>query len=336
MPGIDVVVPCYQYGGYLRECVASVLGQGVRNMRVLIIDNASTDESVDVARQLAAEDSRVEVIARAKNLGATASYNEGLDWVSADYFALLDADDLLAPGCLQRAIACMEANPTVSFTYGIEAFRYPDGRLEIHPHHSESAEWVVTDGIDFIAEICRTPRNYVGAPTVVRRTSAQKRVGHYRPELPYTDDLEMWLRLASVGDVASISRMQGIRRIHQKQMSSDYRGAMVRDFTEREAAFESFFRQEGKTLPEAHELLAQARRSLGDHAYWSAMSHLFRGHARESGRLLKFSLARRPSAAILPPVGWLMRMDRPLERMGQIAREGVRRLGLPVKPPGAA
>ena len=336
MPSIDVLVPCYQYGGFLRECVASVLSQDVDNLRILIIDNASTDDSVEVARRLAAEDARIEVVAHAKNVGATASYNEGLDWVSADYFALLDADDLLAPGCLQRAIACMEADPNVSFTYGIEAFRYPDGKFEIHPGHSESAQWVVTPGIDFIANICRTPRNYVGAPTVVRRTSAQKRVGHYRAELPYTDDLEMWLRLASVGGVASISRMQGIRRVHEKQMSSDYRGAMLRDFTEREAAFESFFRQEGRTLPGAQALFGQARRSLGDHAYWSAISHLFRGHVRESGRLLRFCLARRPSAAVLPPVGWLMRMDRPLERVGQIARESLRRFRSPAKPPGAA
>jgi glycosyltransferase involved in cell wall biosynthesis len=65
---VDVVVPSYQYGRYLRDCVRSVLTQDVSDLRVLIIDNASTDDSVEVARRLAAEDDRVEVVARPRNL----------------------------------------------------------------------------------------------------------------------------------------------------------------------------------------------------------------------------------------------------------------------------
>src|SRR5262245_3553031 len=104
MSSVDVVIPCYQYGRFLRECVSSVLTQGVSHIRVLIIDNASTDGSAEIARQLAAEDSRIEVAAHSHNVGPTASYNEGIDWASAEYFVLLDADDLLAPGCLARAL----------------------------------------------------------------------------------------------------------------------------------------------------------------------------------------------------------------------------------------
>src|SRR4051794_15159199 len=54
MASIDVVIPCYQYGRYLRDCVRSVLDQDVEQLRVLIIDNASTDGSAEIARQLAA------------------------------------------------------------------------------------------------------------------------------------------------------------------------------------------------------------------------------------------------------------------------------------------
>jgi glycosyltransferase involved in cell wall biosynthesis len=335
MASVDVVIPCYQYGRFLRECTTSILGQGVANTRILIIDNASTDNSVEIARRLAAEDSRIEVIAHHSNVGAAASYNEGIDWASAEYFVLLDADDLLAPGCLARALPFMDAHRDLSFTYGIEAFRYPDGTMQVHPRHSEHAQWQISTGREFIQEICRTPRNYVGAPTVVRRTSAQKRAGHHRPELPYTDDLEMWLRLASVGSVGSITTVQGIRRLHDLQMSTDYRSKMVRDFTEREAAFESFFRNEGRSVPGADRMLKQAKRSLGEHAYWSAVSHLFRGHAREAGQLLKFCLSRRPSVVVIPPIGWLFRMDRPFLRVVQVVREALGRLKAPAKRPGA-
>ena len=63
MASVDVVIPCYQYGRFLRDAVTSVLSQGISQLRVLVIDNASTDNSLEVATQLALEDRRVEVIA---------------------------------------------------------------------------------------------------------------------------------------------------------------------------------------------------------------------------------------------------------------------------------
>ena len=59
MPSIDVAIPNYQYARYLRQCVQSVLSQDVRDLSLLIIDNASTDDSVAIARQLASKDSRI-------------------------------------------------------------------------------------------------------------------------------------------------------------------------------------------------------------------------------------------------------------------------------------
>jgi len=332
MAGVDVVIPCYQYGRFLRECVASVLSQAMPDTRVLIIDNASTDDSVEIAHRLAEADRRISVIAHKTNLGATASINEGIEWASADYFVLLDADDLLAPGCLARALLLMEANPDIAFTYGLEATISTADAASALDAIPQQAEWNIISGRAYVEHACHYPRNYVGAPTVVRRTSAQKQVGLYRPELPYSDDLEMWLRLATAGSVASTKAVQGIRRVHALQMSEDYRSSMVRDFVEREAAFKSFFANEGRALPNADALLKQAKRNLGADAYWSAVSHLFRGLRSDGLELFKFSLRRRPSAAIFPPIGWLSRMHRPLGRIGEVLLEAGRRL----KPNGSS
>ena len=108
MASVDVIVPCYQYGHFLRDCAASVLTQDVSDLRLVIIDNASTDNTLEVAREIAAADRRVEVIAHGSNLGHLASFNEGIDRASANYFLILCADDLLAPGALVRAVSIME------------------------------------------------------------------------------------------------------------------------------------------------------------------------------------------------------------------------------------
>ena len=99
MAKVDIIVPCYNYGRFLERCVRSVLDQSVRDLRVLIIDDASSDEFMSVAKKLAENDPRVSIIAHPQNRGHIATYNEGLlDWATSDYSLLLSADDVLTPG----------------------------------------------------------------------------------------------------------------------------------------------------------------------------------------------------------------------------------------------
>ena len=327
MTSIDVVVPCYQYGRFLRQCVTSVLTQDVDNLRILIIDNASTDNSVEIAKQLAAEDARVEFVGRTVNLGQHASYNEGIRWASSKYFLLVDADDLLVPGSLRRAIAFMEQHHEISFVYGIQAILHGDGTTRIASRDIENHQWDMISGRTFIEQVCQTGINHVGAPTVVRRTSAQKRAGYYRPEYAYCDDMDLWLRLACLGDVAKLGMVQAFRRLHDSQHGNYYQSVLVRDFIERKRVFEGFFlTNEARSLPGAEHLFKRAQRSLGEHAYWSSVSHLCRGYVRSSWQLFKFAVRYQPRVVLIPPVGWLVRVDRPLARVKEVLREAAQRL----------
>ena len=100
MSSVDVFVPCYCYGHYLRECVESVLTQSHRAVRVLILDDAAPDNTTEISAALAREDSRVAIVRHEVNKGHIATYNEGIDWVSADCMLLLSADDYLLAGAL--------------------------------------------------------------------------------------------------------------------------------------------------------------------------------------------------------------------------------------------
>src|SRR6201999_3087896 len=91
LASVDVAMPSYQYAPFLRDCVMSVLTQPIPQLRVLIIDNASTDGSAEIARELAAADSRVTLMLNEHNRGLHDSCNRAVDWADADYFVLLDA-----------------------------------------------------------------------------------------------------------------------------------------------------------------------------------------------------------------------------------------------------
>src|SRR5689334_16159119 len=108
MAKVDIVVPCYNYGLFLEGCVRSVLEQSFGDLRVLIIDDASSDDSASAAQRLVHADPRVSVISHPENWGHIATYNQGIEWASSDYFLLLSADDLLVSGALERAVQVMD------------------------------------------------------------------------------------------------------------------------------------------------------------------------------------------------------------------------------------
>lgn len=302
MRSVDVVIPNYNYGRYLRDCAGSVLSQDVDRLRVLIIDNASTDDSARIAREIAASDPRVELLLRKVNKGPHASFNEGIDWAQSEYFLILCSDDFLAPGALKSAIDLMEQRPDVHLTHGATSFLAGDAAFQ--ETTTRSAIWRIKDGPSFLKDICRSGRNYISGPTVVVRTSVQKRIGHYNPELTHTDDLEMWLRFGLHGSVATTDRVQAAARVHafsQSATVSDLREWNI----EFEAAFTSFLTKDGASLPNSAELLQSARRTLSDRAYWSAISLLCRGDPGWRSLLWR-ALQLSPSAAILPPLGYLI------------------------------
>jgi hypothetical protein len=321
MASVDVAVPNYQYGRYLRGCVTSVLQQGIDDVRVLIIDNASTDNSLEVANQLAKEDSRVEVVAHRKNVGHLASFNEGIDWARADYFLILCSDDLLAPGALARAVSLMEAHPNVNLTFGREYTVFSDMPVPAidQPRH---ANWRLLSGSALLQTLCENGRPdasrfMIAGTTAIVRTAAQKRVGYYPYHLPHTSDLEIWLRFGCVGDAAETAAIQGIRRVHPLNRSATLHNCHYWDL-HWEAAFESFFENEGARLPNASQLHRTARHALAERAYWGCFSNLLRGDFRLSRELLGYAVSRCPATIVLPPVGYLFRHKDTLARIAHV------------------
>ena len=118
LSSITVVVPAHNYGRFLTKCVESVLMQRDVKVKLIIMDDCSTDETPKVAEGLAASDARVSVVRSERNRGMIPTVNDGFARVDTEYVVKLDADDLLPPGALARATALLELQPNVAFVYG--------------------------------------------------------------------------------------------------------------------------------------------------------------------------------------------------------------------------
>jgi glycosyltransferase involved in cell wall biosynthesis len=269
---VGVVIPCYRYGHLLHDSVGSALAQQGVDVRVLIIDDASGDGSADVARDIAATDSRVEVIEHKVNAGHIATYNEGLlDWCDADYASLLSADDVLTPGALRRAAELLDQYPSTGFAYG-RSLRFTDSASLPHAR-TESKGWRIYDGQEWLAKRFRDGNGCVTSPEVVVRTSLQKEIGGYRADLPHTGDIEMWMRFAAHADVGYLRGVdQAYYRIHGGNMSHDVYtvDAGLGDLEQRRAAYEVLLEECRNRIAGSGELELKLRRKLAREALYRA------------------------------------------------------------------
>lgn len=269
LPTVGVIVPCYGYADVLEGCVTSVVEQEGVDVRVLVIDDCSPDDTPSVARALTWLDARVRSRRHKENQGLVATANEGLEWAAdCDYTVLISADDLLVPGALRRATSVMEANPAIGMVYGRAPYAHVGGPLP-----AGSGRWRGTrvwSGSDWIRLRCREAYNCISSPEVVVRSSIQQAVGGYDPACRHTSDLNMWLRIAAVSDVGFIRGVpQAIYRINPQGMLRSDRGDMV-DLRSRQAAFDSFFAGCAHLLDDADALRAIVGRALARQALWRA------------------------------------------------------------------
>jgi glycosyltransferase involved in cell wall biosynthesis len=312
MSTVDVVIPCYNYGHYLRGCVESVLSQTGASVRVLVVDDASSDDTAQIGRDLAACNSKIEFHRHEINRGHIATYNEGLiGWATADYTVLLSADDLLTPGSLSRAVAIMEANEDVGMVYGRAIhFRQESELPRISPGRYAYRRF---SGAEWLEARCRAGHNVISSPEVVVRGRIQRAVGGYRPDLPHTGDLEMWMRIAAVSSIAHVRGVpQAFYRVHAaSMMRSRYRNSLV-DLRQRKQAFDVFFQKCRHLVTDADHLHDLANRALAREALWDACRAYDRNDVVESGahELLEFAITTYSRASSLPEYAQLRRRSR--------------------------
>ncbi|MFC7533540.1 glycosyltransferase family 2 protein [Actinoplanes sp. GCM10030250] len=259
-----MVVPCYNYGHFLPDCVQGVLRQDGVDVDVLIVDDCSPDGSAAVARQLAEADPRVRVIEHSVNAGHIATYNEGLAAVDGDYVVLLSADDLVTPGSFQRATALLEAHPEVGMVHGFTR-TFTD---QPPPARTEVKSWTLWPGAEWIARVCRSGGNPVATPEVMLRNDTMRKLGGYDKRAPHAGDFLMWLRAAALGGIGRLNGVdQAYYRVHGKNMHTQQFAGADTDLRGRYQAFEIFFDEDAGGVPDAGALrtaaaLAVAREAL--------------------------------------------------------------------------
>src|SRR4051812_18109642 len=114
-PVVSVVTPVFNGERYLVECIDSVLAQTFREWEYVIVDNCSSDRTLEIARRYAAADSRIRVFTTQEFVGAIENHHRAFALISPHslYCKVVSADDWIFPDCLRRMVAIAESHPTV-------------------------------------------------------------------------------------------------------------------------------------------------------------------------------------------------------------------------------
>jgi glycosyltransferase involved in cell wall biosynthesis len=294
MSAVDVVIPCYNYARFLRRCVESVLIQTGVELRILIIDDASSDNTLEVGSELARRDARVTFRRSAKNKGLIATANEGImDWATSKYSLLLSADDALTPGALERTAKVMDQHCDVGMAYGM-AYIISDDSGMMDVSESASFKYRIVPGPQYLKHVCE---RWVGVPTptAVHRTELQHRIGGYLPGLPRTSDVEMWMRIATQAPIAVIHTPQGYYRWHGSNMSLAYTERALSDLDEQYKTITEVYRSWGSHIEEFTSWVDTAKLRLARQACWMAGLAFERGDVEGASTCLNFTKEVCPS-----------------------------------------
>jgi glycosyltransferase involved in cell wall biosynthesis len=189
MPTVSVVIPTYNRARVLSKAVGSVLSQTYDDYEIIVVDDASVDDTASVIRKF--KDRRITYVRREKNGGEAASRNTGIGLSKGKYIASQDSDDEWLPGKLEKQIRLIESSPReVGVVY--TGFWRIEGNAEVYFPNERKGR---IQG-DIRRELLMG--NFVGTPTTVVKKECFEKIGGFDERLRHLVDWEMWIRISGL------------------------------------------------------------------------------------------------------------------------------------------
>ena len=218
---ITIGIPTYNRSGFLRQSIQSVLAQTYRNFRLIVSDNASTDDTAEVVESF--DDPRILYTRTDENIGMTANFNRLLELADTEFVAVLYDDDLFYPEHLQYTTRVLEDHPSVGIVHTAFDIIDKDGEiLERAKMLVESSDVVsIEPGKRFLERSMRQDWVMLAASALFR-TEAIVGVGGFPVEEEPLPDVPMFRRIALHWDLASVSKPLAACRVHGDASSASH------------------------------------------------------------------------------------------------------------------
>jgi glycosyltransferase involved in cell wall biosynthesis len=208
-PKVTVFIPVHNRERYIGDAIQSILAQLFQDFDILLIDDGSTDRSVEVMRSF--HDPRITIACNEKNLGIPQTRNRGLELARGEYIALLDSDDRARPDRLQKQVDYLDAHPdhvqVGSWCQMMNEQGIPLKKIKRQPAHPEAIK------AELLFRCCMSNRAIMGRTEILRKFG-------YRNDFTRCQDYDLHVRLSSHYKMANIPECLVLGRIHSQQITA--------------------------------------------------------------------------------------------------------------------
>ena len=201
-PKVSVCIPTYNRANYVGEAIKSVLNQTLKDLELIIVDDASTDNSIEVIEKF--KDPRIKFYKNEKNLGMVGNWNKAVSLASGKYITILHSDDKYLPQFLAAESKLLDRDPEIGYIFS--ACRIIDENGNLHWVHkwqekkhfglfilAKDRKTSILDGHEVLKE--HVYDNFVRFPTVMIRRECYDKVGMYTNKFRFGPDWNMWMRI---------------------------------------------------------------------------------------------------------------------------------------------
>jgi glycosyltransferase involved in cell wall biosynthesis len=229
-PLVSIVIPSYNQGAYIRETIDSTLSQSYRPIEILVLDGASTDDTVSVLRSYTAPELRWW---SEKDRGVIDAINKGCARARGEIVAVQSSDDVYVPGAIDAIVDAFHSDPIPGLVFGdveyIDASSRVGGRTHLPPF----------DLYEYVGKM-----TYIPQPAAFFTAQAMKSAGPWREDISYAADAEFYLRIAMRHRVRKLDQILARYRYHDEQRDK-MADRVQRDWR---AAVEPFTRSKDRRL----------------------------------------------------------------------------------------
>ena len=220
-PKISVCIPVYNGSEYIRDCIKSILSQSFTDFELILVNDASTDDSKKIIQSY--DDPRIKYFENDCNLGLIGNWNKCLEHSWGDYICIFHQDDIMSPKNLEKKAAVLDSEKQVGLVYSDTLVIDKMGKIK-------SNHWfnLIDPNVDFIRpgqsffDLMFVNLNIICCPSVMARRECYEKVGGFDARLPFSVDMEMWMRIALFYDVAYLSQPLIEYRFHESNLTHRY------------------------------------------------------------------------------------------------------------------
>lgn len=198
---VSVIIPAFNAAKTIIRAIDSVRAQNVSTMEVIVIDDASTDGTSDIVFNNTKAGEKIHLLKMIKNSGVSAARNAGIQIAKGKYLAFLDSDDIWLDGKIQKQIALIKSDPSITLVSCNSRLVSEDGTELKIGHINRPPD----EGFDAWKTLLIY--NFLPTPTIFTHSNLVKEFGGFDESLKVGEDLDLWIKLAIRGKIAVLNEV---------------------------------------------------------------------------------------------------------------------------------